>query len=109
MQKAEMKDRTQLIRLLERISPQNMISMEAETYAGSYLDGVNWDYLTYVYNKELYCRETAGHQAGQWVNCEICYKDAASRDSLVSDFDDLQRRGISGAGSRSVTVFYEED
>ena len=50
MQKLRITDRKKLVELIERIPVQNMISMEVETYTGSYLEGINWDVLKYVYN-----------------------------------------------------------
>lgn len=37
MQRLEIKDRKKLVELIEQISVQNIISMEVETYRGSYL------------------------------------------------------------------------
>ena len=50
MQKLRITDRKKLVELIERIPVQNIISMEVETYTGSYLEGINWDVLKYVYN-----------------------------------------------------------
>ena len=43
----KIKDRNILVELIERIPVQNIISMEVETYRGSYLEGINWDFLKY--------------------------------------------------------------
>ena len=103
MQKLKIKDRKKLVELIERIPVQNIISMEVETYRGSYLEGINWDFLKYVYNREKDTNESAG-----WIDYTIAYKDSISPDSLVSDFDDIQNNG--NCGSKSiVTVIYDEE
>ena len=103
MQKVEIKDRKKLVELIERIPVQNIISMEVETYRGSYLEGINWDFLKYVYNREKDTNKSPG-----WIAYTIVYKDSISPDSLVSDFDDIQNNG--NCGSKSiVTVIYDEE
>ena len=103
MQKLKIKDRKKLVELIERIPVQNIISMEVETYRGSYLEGINWDFLKYVYNREKDTDESPG-----WIDYTIAYKDSISPDSLVSDFDDIQNNG--NCGSKSiVTVIYDEE
>lgn len=94
MQKVEIKDRKKLVELIERIPVQNIISMEVETYGGSYLEGINWDFLKYVYNRE---KDT--NESPRWIDYTIAYKDSISPDSLVSDFDDIQNHGTCGSKS----------
>ena len=103
MQKLKIKDRKKLVELIERIPVQNIISMEVETYRGSYLEGINWDFLKYVYNRE---KDTNGSPG--WIDYTIVYQDSVSPDSLVSDFDELQRHGTCGSES-IVTVTYDEE
>ena len=103
MQKLKIKDRIKLVELIERIPVQNMISMEVETYGRSYLEGINWDFLKYVYNRE---KDTNGSPG--WIDYTIVYQDSVSPDSLVSDFDDLQNHGTCGSES-IVTVTYDEE
>lgn len=102
MQKLYIKDRKNLVEQIERIPVQNMISMEVETYRGSYLEGMNWDVLKYVYNREKDINESSA-----WINYTIVYKDFISPDSLVSDFDDLQNNGTCGS-KNTVTIIYDE-
>ena len=59
-QKLKIKDRKKVVELIERIPVQNIISMEVETYRGSYLGGINWDFLKYVYNREKDTNESPG-------------------------------------------------
>ena len=103
MQKLKIKDRKKLVELIERIPFHNIISMEVETYRGSYLEGINWDFLKYVYNREKDTDESPG-----WIDYTITYKDSISPDSLVSDFDDIQNNGTCGSKS-IVTVIYDEE
>ena len=103
MQKLKIKDRKKLVEFIERIPVQNIISMEVETYKGSYLEGLNWDFLKYVYNREKDMNESPG-----WIDYTIAYKDTISPDSLVSDFDDIQNNGTCGSES-IVTVIYDEE
>lgn len=102
MQKLEIKDRKNLVELIEQIPVQNIISMEVVTDPGSYLEGISWDVLKYVYNREKNTNESA------WiVDYTIVYKDSISPDSLVFDFDDIQDKGY---GSKPiVTVIYDEE
>ncbi len=101
--KFKIKDRKKLAELIERIPVQNLISMEVETYRGSYLEGINWDFLKYVYNREKDTNDSPG-----WIDYTIVYKDSISPDSLVSDFDDIQNNGTCGSES-IVTVIYDEE
>ena len=101
--KFKIKDRKKLAELIERIPVQNLISMEVETYRGSYLEGINWDFLKYVYNREKDTNDRPG-----WIDYTIVYKDSISPDSLVSDFDDIQNNGTCGSES-IVTVIYDEE
>ena len=103
MQKLEIKDRNQFVELIDRISVQNVISMEVETYRGSYLEGINWDFFKYVYNREIDTNDSH-----DWIDYTITYKDFVSLDSLVSDFDDMQNKGTCGSKS-VVTVIYDEE
>ncbi|MCI6957270.1 MAG: hypothetical protein SPI15_12930 [Candidatus Faecousia sp.] len=103
MQKLKITDRKKLVELIEQIPVQNIISMEVETYRGSYLEGINWDFLKYVYNREKDTNESPG-----WIDYTIAYKDSISPDSLVSDFDDIQNNGTCGSKS-IVTVIYDEE
>ena len=86
MRTFEIEDRKKLIELIARIPVQNIISMEVETYRGSYLEGLNWDYLKYVYHKEKDVNKSPA-----WIDYTIAYKDSISPDSLLSDFDDILR------------------
>lgn len=52
MQKLEIEDRKDLVEHIKQIPVQNIISMEVETDSGSYLEGIGWDFLKYVYNRE---------------------------------------------------------
>ena len=101
--KGSIKERKELIERMERIPVQNMISMEVETYRGSYLEGINWDFLKYVYNREKDTNENPG-----WIDYTIVYKDSISPDSLVSDFDAIQNNGTCGSES-IVTVIYDKE
>ena len=101
--KFKIKDRKKLAELIERIPVQNLISMEVETYRGSYLEGINWDFLKYVYNREKDTNDSPG-----WIDYTIVYKDSISPDSLVSDFDDIKNHGTCGSES-IVTVIYDEE
>ena len=103
MQKLKIKDRKKLVELIEQIPVQNIISMEVETDKGSYLEGINWEYLKYVYSRE---KDT--DKSSDWIDYTIAYKDSISSDSLVSDFDDIQNNGIRGSKS-IVTVIYDEE
>lgn len=103
MQKLHIKDKENLVQLTERIPVQNIISMEVETYRGSSLEGINWDVLKYVYNRE---KDTNG--SPNWIDYTIVYKDSISPDSLASDFDDIQNSGTCGSKS-IVTVIYDEE
>lgn len=103
MKELQIKDRQELVELIERIPVQNIISMEVETYRGSYLEGINWDFLKYVYNRE---KDTT--RSPSWIYYTIAYKDAISPDRLVSDFDDIQNNGTCGSKS-IVTVIYDEE
>lgn len=103
MQKLKISDREKFIELTEKLPIKSIIGMETETYTGSYSEGINWDFLKYVYSKE---KETPENSA--WKDCTVVYKEAVSRDSLVSDFDDMQKSGIRGSSSE-VTVTYEEE
>ncbi|MDD6040033.1 MAG: hypothetical protein PUD63_02400 [Clostridia bacterium] len=101
--KFKIKDRNKLAELIERIPVQNLISMEVETYRGSYLEGINWDFLKYVYNREKDTNDSPG-----WIDYTIVYKDSISPDSLVSDFDAIQNNGTCGSES-IVTVIYDKE
>ena len=103
MQKLRITDRKKLVELIERIPVQNIISMEVETYTGSYFEGINWDVLKYVYNKE---KDT--NESSVWIDYTIAYKDSISSDTLLSDFDDIQNNGTRGSKS-IVTVIYDEE
>lgn len=103
MQKLRITDRKKLVELIERIPVQNMISMEVETYTGSYLEGINWDVLKYVYNKE---KDT--NESSVWIDYTIAYKDSILPDTLLSDFDDIQNNGTRRSKS-IVTVIYDEE
>lgn len=103
MQKQKIKDKKKLVELIERIPVQNVISMEVETYRGSYLEGMNWNFLKYVYNRE---KDT--NESPDWIDYTIAYKGSNSPDSLVSDFDDIQNNGTYGSKS-IVTVIYDEE
>lgn len=103
MQKLKISDRKKFIELTEKLPIESIIGMEVETYKGSYSEGINWDFLKYVYNKE---KETPEDSA--WKDYTVVHKEAISRDSLVSDFDDIQKSGIRGSSSE-VTVMYEEE
>lgn len=103
MEELKTKDRNKLVELIERIPVQNIISMEVETYVGSYLDGVSWDFLKYVYN-----REKDRNESSSWINYTIVYKDSISPDSLVSDFDEIQKNGIRRSESIVIVIYDEE-
>ncbi len=103
MKKLKIKERKEFAGLIEKIPVQNIISMEVETYRGSYLEGISWDFLKYVYNEEEDTNESP-----EWIDYTIAYKDPISPDSLVSDFDDIQNNGICGSKS-IVTVIYDEE
>ena len=78
--------------------------MEVETDSGSYLEGIGWDFLKYVYNREKITK----NESLAWIDYTIVYKDSISPDSLVLDFDDIQKKGIHGSKS-VVTVIYDEE
>ena len=101
--KGSIKERKELIERMERIPVQNMISVEVETYRGSYLEGRNWDFL-----KDVYPRDKESKQNTGWIDSAIANKDSVSPDSLVSDFDDIQNNGTCGSES-IVTVTYDEE
>jgi len=75
-----------------------------ETDSGSYLEGIGWDFLKYVYNREKITK----NESPAWIDYTIVYKDSISPDSLVLDFDDIQKKGIHGSKS-VVTVIYDEE
>ena len=97
MQKLEIED-------IKQIPVQNIISMEVETDSGSYLEGIGWDFLKYVYSREKITK----NESPTWIDYTIVYKDSISPDSLVLDFDDIQKKGIHGSKS-VVTVIYDEE
>lgn len=103
MKRLKIKDRKKLIELIERIPVYNIISMEVETYKGSYLEGINWDVFKYVYNREKDKNESPG-----WIDYTVAYKDSISFDSLVLDFDDIQNKGTGGSKS-IVTITFDEE
>ncbi len=103
MQALEIEDRKKFIELIKRIPVQNIVSMEVETYTGSCLEGINWDFLKYVYNKEKDTNRSPG-----WVDYTIVYKDSISPDSFVSDFDDIQNYGSCGSKSVVIVIYDEE-
>lgn len=104
MQKLRITDRKKLVELIEQIPVQNMISMEVETYTGSYLEGISWDVLKYVYNKEKDTNESSA-----WIDYTIAYKDSISPDTLLSDFDDIQKNGTRRSQSIVSVIYDEED
>lgn len=103
MEKLKIREREEFIELIEKIPVQNLISMEVETYEGSYLEGISWDFLKYVYNEKKDTNESPA-----WIDYTIVYKNPISCDSLVLDFDDIQNKGTLGAKS-IVTVIYDEE
>ncbi len=103
MRTLEIEDRKKLIELIARIPVQNIISMEVETYRGSYLEGLNWDFLKYVYNKEKDMNKSPA-----WIDYTIAYKDSISSDSLLSDFDNIRKYGTCGSKSTVFVVYAEE-
>ena len=103
MRTLEIKDRKNLIELIAWIPVQNIISMEVETYRGSHLEGLNWDFLKYVYNKEKDVNKSSA-----WIDYTIAYKDSISLDSLLSDFDDIQKYGTCGSKSTVIVIYDEE-
>jgi len=103
MQKLEIIDRKDLVEHIKQIPVQNIISMEVETDTGSYLEGISWDFLKYVYN-----REKNTNKSSEWIDYTIVYKDSISPDSLVLDFDDIRKKGIHGSKS-VVTIIYDEE
>lgn len=104
MQKLEIENRKDLVEHIKQIPVQNIISMEVETDSGSYLEGIGWDFLKYVYNREKITK----NESPTWIDYTIVYKDSISPDSLVLDFDDIQKKGIHGSKS-VVTVIYDEE
>lgn len=104
MQKLEIEDRKDLVEHIKQIPVQNIISMEVETDSGSYLERIGWDFLKYVYNREKITK----NESPAWIDYTIVYKDSISPDSLVLDFDDIQKKGIHGSKS-VVTVIYDEE
>ena len=94
MQKLEIEDRKDLVEHIK----------EVETDSGSYLEGIGWDFLKYVYNREKITK----NESPAWIDYTIVYKDSISPDSLVLDFDDIQKKGIHGSKS-VVTVIYDEE
>lgn len=103
MQRSKITDRKKFIELTEKIPIKSIVSMEVETYRGSYSEGINWDFLKYVYNRE---KETP--EGSIWTDYTTVYKEVVSRDSLISDFDDIQKSGTRGSSSE-VTVVYDEE
>lgn len=96
------KDKNNFAELIEKISVHNMISMEVPTGEGSYLEGINWDYLKYVYNKE---KDT--ENSSVWIDYTIVYQDPGSPDSLLSDFDEILSNAVHA--NPMVTVIYDEE
>lgn len=103
MPKSKITDKTKFIELTEKIPIQNIVGMETETYTGSYSEGINWDFLKYVYDRE---HDTTENSA--WADYTVVYKALFSPADLVSDFDDMQHNGIRGSKS-AVTVIYIEE
>ena len=104
MQKLEIENRKDLVEHIKQIPVQNIISMEVETDSGSYLEGISWDFLKYVYNSEKITK----NESPAWIDYTIVYKDSISPDSLVLDFDDIRKKGIHGSKS-VVTIIYDEE
>ena len=84
IKKIKITDKNIFAGLIARMPVQNVVSMEAETSAGSYLDGDSWEYLKYVYNKDKDTNENP-----EWADYTIVEKTIDSPDSLVSDFEDM--------------------
>ncbi len=88
MQKLEIEDRKDLVEHIKQIPVQNIISMEVENRQWFIPEGIGWDFLKYVYNREKITKNESA-----WIDYTIVYKDSISPDSLVLDFDDIQKRG----------------
>ncbi|MBQ8159432.1 MAG: hypothetical protein IJ083_01670 [Clostridia bacterium] len=104
MQELKIRNKEQFIELLQHTPIQNIISMEVATYEGSYLDGVSWDCLKYIYKKDLYEEENARNRGQLWATYERYYREPTSQDSLLSDFDELKKKG----NGSWVNITYED-
>ena len=72
MQKLEIEDRKDLVEHIKQIPVQNIISMEVETDSGSYLEGISWDFLKYVYNREKITKNESCQPMVARLQCYIC-------------------------------------
>ncbi|MBD9184034.1 MAG: hypothetical protein EGQ26_00070 [Clostridiales bacterium] len=77
--------------------------MEVVTDPGSYLEGMSWELLKYVYDRENDRSRWPG-----WFDYEKVYKDSVSPDSLLSDFDDLKKRGYGGLRAAVIITYREK-
>lgn len=96
-------EKEKLAELIARISAQNIISMEVVTDPGSYLEGMSWELLKYVYDREKDRSRWPG-----WFDYEKVYQDSVSPDSLLSDFDDLKKRGYGGLRAAVIITYREK-
>ena len=78
--------------------------MEVETYQGSYLEGINWDFSKYVYNRDMGMNDSHG-----WIDYTITYKDSPSQDCIVSDFDEIQNKVTCGSNSVVTIIYMKEE
>ncbi|MBQ3865096.1 MAG: alpha/beta hydrolase [Clostridia bacterium] len=100
VKKLEIRDAEQFAEVIGQIGVRNLVSMEVETYTGSYLDGVNWDFLRYVYNRD---KEP---DRDRWIDYTIVNKESVSPESLASDFTELKEKGLA---AWPVILTYEEE
>ena len=103
IRKLDVNDREQFIAFTACVPIQSIISMEVETFTGSGLEGICWEFLKYVYN-----RDKDENRSPSWITYTMIYKDSISVDGLVSDFDELQKCGVHST-SNAITIFYDED
>ena len=103
MQTVRIKDRNDLIEFVGRISPHSIVSMEVETYEGSGLEGIRWEFLKYVYNKEKDTNRSPG-----WIEYTIVCKDPVSPEALFADYAELRKNGTPGSRSDVILCYDAE-
>ena len=64
---------------------------------------MSWELLKYVYDRENDRSRWPG-----WFDYEKVYKDSVSPDSLLSDFDDLKKRGYGGLRAAVIITYREK-
>lgn len=94
MRKLKLKSREEFIELMEKVGIYSLVSIEVVTYTGSYLEGIDWDHLKYVYDRGSDKNESEG-----WITYTTVYREPVSAETLISDFDELREQGTGGERS----------